>query len=262
MSDLEKQQLAQKVMDAVKSGSVSMRPRFFFAVRGLLLSLAIFGALFAALFFFSYLLFALEKSGALALPAFGWEGTRRLLAVFPWFMTLFAVGLGLLFAALVQRYSPTYRLPFFFSLLGVAAFLVAFVGITRQFSLHPRLAGYATKRHVPLVEDMYRGSARMPMRDVYLGTAEELTEQSLVLRLDDETKLFVSFGINVHLPCGAVQSGDRVVIMGNVADGMLSAVGIRRLQGPCPRGARMRRVPVPLDGARSMEPPPAPFPVQ
>src|ERR1700722_1425847 len=104
-SNKEEKLVEHKVLAAIESGQVKMRPRWQFLLQTTLLAVGVIIAFFALLYLVSFIFFILHENGVWFVPAFGVSGWVALFRRLPWAL----IGLTIIFIIvlefLVRRYS-------------------------------------------------------------------------------------------------------------------------------------------------------------
>lgn len=231
--------IRQKVMDAIASGRVVMRPRWQFVLSAVL---AITGSailLLALLFLASFILFTLRHTGLVFVPVFGSRGWYELLISLPWVLVLLLLFFIAVLEILVRRYSFAYRQPLLYSAFGIM--LVALIGgvLIDRTPLHAGLFRYVEEGQIPLAERFYHRFESQRFQNVHLGTVLELT--------DDGFKIHDSLGDDLHivvtpqtrLPLGFdFAEGDTVLVFGERDDDTVAALGVREISDAAGSDAR------------------------
>jgi len=222
--------LREKVFEKIKSGQIAMRPKFYFALKTLLISGIIFLVVLLMAFLVSFISFHLRASGIWYLTAFGWQGLGVYLRLLPWFLIILSIVLILLLEILARRFSFVWRRPLFYSLLAII--LIAVVGgfVIEKSSLHPQLFWQAREGKLLLMGPMYREFGMPRFRDVHRGVVEEVTENGFKIRTFDEQLLTVVLVREPRFPLEKeIKQGDSVVVMGARQNDTVRAFGIRKV---------------------------------
>lgn len=153
----ENQTLETKVLEAIRCGDVRMKPRWFFALRAVLLGTGITILLFATLFIGSFIVFSLRQSGLWFTPSYGLRGTYLFLRAVPWVLVALSMLFAVVLELMVRHYSFAYRAPLAYSLLGVMGLVGFGAVIVAQTPLHGRIFIYARgHRAMPFAGSLYR----------------------------------------------------------------------------------------------------------
>lgn len=78
--------ITQNVLDQIKSGQVKMHSRTYFFLKTFLSVVLVMLVAALVWFFFSLILFSLQRHGAFYIPLFGLVGIKAFVASFPWFI--------------------------------------------------------------------------------------------------------------------------------------------------------------------------------
>jgi hypothetical protein len=115
--------IARKVLAAIESGKVHMRPRWHFVLKA---ALAIAGMIFltgALVYLISFIIFVMRESGAWYLTPFGLRGLKVFLMAAPWILIIIAAVVFVILEVLVRRYSFAYQRPLLYSIIAVMALI-------------------------------------------------------------------------------------------------------------------------------------------
>lgn len=215
----------ERIMQAIRSGEVRMRPRWYFVLRAILLAAAA-GTLFLLLLYVvSFIIFALHEDGAWFAPAFGASGWPLFAAGLPWGLLVLSFALLILLAVLLTRYSFVYHRPlfhFFFAFI-----LVVIIGgfLIAATSLQPGVFRFAAA-HVPFLGGLYRYETAYPA-GIHRGTVVSLDagSGSFVIVDDDGATTTVAPATGVSF--FQVAPGDIVLVFGPKGnDGVIRAFGL------------------------------------
>lgn len=231
MTDERKTSLRDSVLDRIRQGDVTMRPRWHFLARGALIAVGIVAVALAVVFAASLLLFTLQVNGTWFVPAFGWEGV----GIFLWSLPLLLIVLTLVFLVLleilVRHYTFVYRGPLLYSALAILA--LASIGgfFVSQTSLHGKLLEEAERDHLPVVGPFYRSVGNPQVENVYTGTIAELSESGFLLKTRRGKEFRILVTPVTRFPYGSgFETGDTVVVYGvPQADRSIEAAGIRKI---------------------------------
>ena len=230
--------LKNKIMAAIKDGSVHMRPRWHFI---LFSSFALVGVAIVVLglvYIASLLVFFMRDSGMWFIPSFGSRGWWEFFHALPWMLVLLIGVFVVLLQVLVRRYSFIYKKPLITSLCGIMVLVLAggyFVGMTR---FHHHMDFFVEHEFLPPplngpMHMLYRGPLRMERpHDVYRGYIVSTSSGGFIVR-DSEADATSSVVITRHtrLPYGEdFEPGMMIIVVGDdMDDGSIKAFGIRTL---------------------------------
>lgn len=156
--------LQQKILDKIRAGEVSMRPRYHFVLKVAALVVVLVGIVLVSVFILNFILFSIRISSQDVLLGFGTRGIEAFLALFPW--SLLAIDILLVFAAqwLLREFKFGYKLPIVYVLAGllVATGAAGFV-LDRVTGLNDELLSRFDRDelHGP-VGQLYGGARRLP----------------------------------------------------------------------------------------------------
>lgn len=229
MNNTEKKSLPEVILDKVKQGEVKMKSKYYFILRTALIMAGAIVALTAALYFTSFVFFALQRSGLIFLPGFGLTGLKLLVGNLPWLIIIIVLIFIFLLELFVKKFKFIYRKPLLYSALIVIAFVGISGFVVKQTPLHRHFYKQVQSGHLPLVRPLYRGMGMMhPIDDFHPGVISEITDNGFVLIRYDGKALIVSTSTDTHFPFRDVlQIGSQVMVLGELEGESVSARGIR-----------------------------------
>ncbi len=228
-NETQKQPIKEKVLSAIKSGQVAMRPRWHFVLKAVLAIAGGIILMLALLSLVSFMIFISRETGAWFVPIFGFRGLHVFLFSLPWLLLFFLIVFILALEMLVRRYEFAYRKPLLYSAFGIVGFV--FIGgfVVAQTSFHRRMFLYAEQRRLPIAGPLYRRFGEAPPANVYRGkVTERMPDQ---FRMKSHREMFqVLITPETRLPYGTdFGDGDVVVVFGDRDGNVIKAFGIRKL---------------------------------
>lgn len=214
--DFSKKSISDRVISAIKSGEVKMRPRWHFVLRAILLILGAVIAGLAIIYLVSLIIFTTRQTGAGFVPIFGPRGWFAFLRSLPWLL----VALSLLFIGvleiLVRRYAFSYRRPILVS-VGAILVIVSVGGLAVAHTVfHRQLLRYAEQHEIPIVGSWYRGIREQQFSDIHPGTIVATTTYGFEMQSRRGETFTVMIGPRTRLPFGAdFNPGEMVVVFGD-----------------------------------------------
>lgn len=218
------------IINKIKAGEITMKPRWHFLLRSLLMVL---GGLFFVLllmYIVSFIVFIVRFSGAAFVPGFGGAGLIALLLAIPWLLVLLALLFVVVLEVLVQRFSVTRQTPLLYSILGVV--VISFIGsyILLQTPLHSAIQTLATERQAPLVGPLYRTYGDQLPGRITPGVITVVTDGGFMLM----TRNGDMWQINLSSETRGVDMVEiapdvAVVVLGERDGNMITAAGIKTL---------------------------------
>lgn len=221
--------LKEKLIEKIKEGEVVMVPRWHFVLRTALIALGVVIVALIAVYLFSFILYALHKSGVLFAPLFGWHGIMLFVVASPWLLILI-VGLFLLtLYLLVSRYAFSYKKPLVYSMLGIVLFVIAAASLIHQSMLHEHMGQFLERRPVPGLAPLYKDAGERRPEGVLMGTIIAVTSDTLTLETN-RGEITVLIDERTKMPRGnAIREGAEVTVIGMPSEDGLRALGIRPL---------------------------------
>ncbi|HVU75296.1 MAG TPA: hypothetical protein VHD38_00435 [Candidatus Paceibacterota bacterium] len=232
MNDMHKD-IRETIMERIREGKASMRPRWHFILLSTLTALGIIIALLALLFCVSLVLFFLRESGALYLSGFGSRGWWDLFRSLPFSILILLLVFVIVLEILARRYAFVYKKPLITSVLAILAVVIVGGFVLAQTPLHGQLVVLARHGHLPPPFDsLYRPPFTMHPDDVYPGEIVIITDVGIVISDRGLSTTTILITPRTRLPEGAnFAVGDRVVVIGDeAASGTVEAFGIRPMQ--------------------------------
>lgn len=223
--------IKEKILSAIETGKVKMRPRWHFVLQTILIIVGIALILFALLFLISFIIFSLRHSGVWFAPAFGSRGLGVFLTSLPWILIVLTVLFVIILEILVKKYSFAYRQPLLYSALGLIL-IVTIGGIAvAQTPLHGGLMRQTIENHVPLAEPFYRGGGMIGPERIQAGSIKELTDDGFILNSRRGEDLRVIITPETQFPAGYdLVEGDFIVVLGERDDDTIEALGVKEIE--------------------------------
>jgi hypothetical protein len=213
--------LQQKILDKIREGKVSMRPRYHFVLKVAALLAVAVAIVLVSVFILNFILFSIRVNSQDALLGFGVRGVVAFLAFFPW--TLLAIDALLIFVAqwLLREFKFGYRLPAVYVIAGLlAATAVAGFVLDRGTGLNDDLLSRFDRDelHGP-VGDLYGGVRRLPPPGQGICRCVITAIRGNTLTVQDSrgtTTLTVVLPLNdLHATTSGLVVGDTVFIAGD-----------------------------------------------
>lgn len=223
--------VSSKIEEAIKSGQVKMRPRWYFILKT---ALAISGGLFVLLtilYLASLIIFISRQSGAWFAPAFGIGGMYIFLSHLPWLLVFLAVVFIIVLELLASHYPLAYRQPLLYSALVIIILsILGGYGLERT-ELHGRLSDYAEKDELPFAGQIYRNFNRQKFNDIHRGEISSTTDDGIIIKNHDDEYLNIIFTPQTRFSGqNDFRLGDFVVIIGDRHGQDIEALGISAIK--------------------------------
>jgi hypothetical protein len=234
-NNINQNNIEKTVLEKIKAGKVSMKPRAYFILSSVIVGLVILLIILVTSFLISYALFAMQSSGKLFLLGFGVRGIFIFLSLFPWGTLLVEVVLITLLERILRQYPLGYKNPFFYVLSTSIVVIVFFAVILNLTHLHSRLLWQEKQKQLPVLGAWYENIESVPpVRGVFRGEVVDITGDTVILR-DDDHEQDRDDGVRTvlvtrELENGAqVKRGDRVYAAGRVVNGEIRAYGLKKI---------------------------------
>lgn len=231
-----KNTIRENVLSKIGAGSVSMRPRWHFAVQTTLVLSGIAIAVLAILYCLSFVLFIFRQNGVLLAPAFGFRGVASFLFSTPWLIVALSIIFMGALEVLVRQFSFSYQKPLLYSIVGVLLFSLLGSFTIAQTSFHGKAGEFVQARDVPGLRSLYKDSNPEQRGLIHHGIIEEVTPDGFRL-LKGVKSLDVVVDIRTRSsPQFKAVVGKSVIVLGEIEAGKLRAQGIN------PRPKNLRNV--------------------
>ena len=221
--------LAEKLVEKIKNGSLKMRPKIYFIFRSI-----IFAVLYLVVFFFliylvSFIFFSLMLSGGWFLPAFGPSGFGKMLMSLPWLLVAASIILIIILQIFAEKISFVYRRPASYSLIGIIAIVLLTGSLINQTPLHKQLFQRAQQGGLPIIGPFYRdGNFRPQIPNVYNGVIISVDNNGFSMKTSrgDIFKIIINPN-DLHLSKIKFKEGDTLVVIGQRNGNSINAIDLR-----------------------------------
>lgn len=222
-------ELKEKLLGKIKTGQLTIRPRWYFLLRTIALGGIGFGLGLVTMYFISFIAYSLQRTGLLLISGFGWPGISTLLFSSPWLI----IGLALIFlfclGRLVQTQTWGYSQPQFYSVLGLLLVVTVGTIVILQVPLHKSL------EHRQLTAFLYERYAGHRPDGMYVGRLVSVDGRTLFLSHYNGQYFAVNLDQNVMLPASnTLKAGRSFVVFGQPGVGVVDAIGIRPIEFSVP----------------------------
>jgi hypothetical protein len=224
--------LEDKIFDAIKSGDLKMRPRWYFILRDVLGVIAIVIVLLVVVYLASFIIFVLHQSGAWFVPVFGLSGWFALFSALPWLLVLLSAIFVIVLAILVKRYQFSYQWPMLYSFLGVVFLIAAACFLFIESSFYNQFFSSSIAEDVPFLGMYYPGFGTLGPNDVHRGIIASTNPDGFVLEDNGGGTSTIFIATSTIVPLGpGFQQGDMIVVFGDRSTtGTIFAAGVERLK--------------------------------
>jgi len=225
----QKNNLAEKLIEKIKSGNIKMKPKIYFILRSIIFAVLSLVVFFFLIYLVSFIFFSLVISGGWFLPAFGPSGFGRILMALPWLLVATSIILIIILQIFAERISFVYRRPAFYSLIGIIA-IVLFTGfLVSQTPFHEQLFQRARQGGLPLIGPFYRDNAFMPqIPNVYNGVVTSISDNGFSMKtpIGDTFKVLINPN-NPRLSGIKFKEGDTLIVIGKKNGNTINAIDLR-----------------------------------
>jgi hypothetical protein len=225
--------LKAKVLAAIESGKVTMRPKWHFVLKAALMVAGTVFLTLALVYLVSFIIFAMRESGAWYVTPFGLHGLRAFLTAAPWVLIVVAAAIFVILETLVRRHAFAYRRPLLYSVIAVMALVTLSSFAVARTPLHSGLHRRAEERRLPVGGGFYRGYGAKEARDVHPGVVVKFIDSGFELDAPrmGVVPVLVSPATR-YIPDGRISIGEYVVVFGPMADGQIRAFGVHSAPAP------------------------------
>ena len=224
--------MEDKIFDAIKSGDVKMRPRWYFFLRDAMGVIAIIFVLLVVVYLASFIIFVLHQNGAWFVPVFGFSGWFALFNALPWMLILLSAIFVIMLAILVKRYQFAYQWPMLYSFLGVGFLIAAACFLFIQSSFYEPFFGSGIAENVPFLGLYYPGFGTLEPNNVHRGLVILTGKNGFVLQDNAGAISSIVVQSSTIVPMGTVfKVGNTMIVFGDRSPtGTIYAVGVETLK--------------------------------
>jgi hypothetical protein len=228
--DSNNNSIKDRVLQAIATGRVAMRPRWHFVLRAGLLVVGTILAALSVLYLVSFIFFVLRENRLWFVPAFGLRGWGVFFSSLPWLLLLLAALFILLLEILVRKYSFAFRKPLLYSTLGIVVLvLVGGFGL-EETRIHHGLLEQARQNNLPIAGGFYRAYGLPPQDHLADGIIQDLIERGYRIRDRRDQTMDVIVTDDTAFPTGRdLMIGDTIIVIGDRHANTITAAGIRRI---------------------------------
>jgi hypothetical protein len=231
MDQKDEKLIQNKVLATIKSGDVTMRPKWQFFLRTGLEIAGVIILLLVLIYLASFIIFILQRTGLEFVPSFGWHGLVVFLMSAPWILFILCIVFIIILETLVHQYSFAYKRPIIYSVLGIVLATVFAGFIVSRTSMHRQLLQSANSHQLPVAGPLYRGFGEMRPKDVHKGIIIRQEASGFDMQTMRHEVVFVMVTPRTRIfRDGSLIQGDYVVVLGMLQDGTIQAVGIRKIE--------------------------------
>ena len=229
MTQDQKKTLKDSILAAIDAGQVTMKPRWHFVAKAVLLVVGIVFTGLALLYLSSFIFFMLYQTGLWFVPDFGSRGLKDFLFDFPWLLVLLAGIMVVLLQILVKKYSFSYGRPLLYSVLAILL-LVILGGFALSLTpVHRALFHQARNANLPLAGGFYMQYGMPGLNSkVFQGQITDLASDGIIILTPRNEVLTVTATPDTILRSKAgFDVGDKILVVGDKNGSLIWAYGIR-----------------------------------
>lgn len=224
--------IQDKVLQAIKTGEVKAKSKWFFYAQSLLMALGVLICALLLLFFASLIIFSLRSSGALFAPGFGFYGLRVFFASLPWLILVAVILLLILLEWMLRRYKFAYQKPLLYTFVGLGMVFIVGSLIISRAHIHEELFEQARMRHIIVGEPFYRRYGMPGRGEVTRGTVIQKNADGCDIETKDNETVHVIITPQTKLDGTDFCDLDKLImVLGPRDDGSIQAFGIKKISG-------------------------------
>lgn len=222
--------ISENVLDKIKKGEIKMRPKLYFILKMILLTLGVIIFFLLTFSLVSFIVFTLRANGVWFLPGFGLPGIRAFFVSLPWILILIVLPLILILELLAKKFAFVYRRPIVYSILAIIVVVIIGGFFINRTQFHPALFREAQKGGLPVVGKFYRDFGMPRFRNVHHGLVSEMTDNGFLLETPKGEVLTVIVASDTRFPFNEdIKENDIVVVLGDRDDHTVRAFGVRKV---------------------------------
>lgn len=228
----EVKNIKDNILSAIESGKVSMKPRWHFVAKGVLLVVGTLFAFLSLVYLISFIFFILKQTGLWFVPGFGFGIMREILFDFPWLLVTLAILLILLLQFLIKKYSFSYGRPLIYSVVAVVCLVVLAGFAVSATPIHKNFFMQAQNNNFPVGGKIYKQYGFMPgSNNLITGEIIEDLGDGYNIHTPQDEMLLILVTPETKLPYGKdFQKGDKLVVVGKRKGFIVTARGIREVE--------------------------------
>ena len=216
------------IIQKIKTGEVRMQPRWHFVFRTLLLIVGTAITALLAIYFLSFILFALRKTGLVFAPQMGFPGITFFITASPWLLVALVLIFLFLLYVLVTHFTFSYRRPLIYSLLVVTLLVVGCSSLVQHTTMHERIQSFTERNNTPAMAPFYHRHANTRPDGMTLGTITEITPSGFLLQTEEDRPIAISVIEGTRTPPGLpLEVGMHVLVFGEEEADTVTAFGVK-----------------------------------
>lgn len=231
IDEKQKNSVSDKILNKIKKGDIKMKPKIYFILRMILLTLGVLFLFLFIIYLISFIMFSLRTSGLLFMPRFGFFGIGILFSSLPWLLILLAITLIIVLEIFTKHFTFIYRQPLLYSLLIIIVLILTLSFLIEKTPFHSNLFLSARERHLPMFGPFYRNYGAPPLHDVHRGVVSEITENGFTMETPRDEALNIIITPETRIISEEeIKKGDELVIFGARNDGTVQAIEIHQIE--------------------------------
>jgi len=241
----QNESISARIIGAVKSGEIKMRPKWHFIFRAILWTVGVAIVALALVYSASLFVFIMARTGIWVAPVFGLRGLVVFLTSLPWLLLILVVVFIVILEIMVRRYSFAWRQPLIYSTVAILIVVAAGGILIAATPFHSELShcrpferplppSYIGASVPPRGSDcgtgIYRDLGPRRFNDIHAGVITEFSLPNFTISNRQQEKLLILVTRRTRLPFGEdFMVGDAVVVVGERQGDQVEAFGISEI---------------------------------
>jgi len=225
-------ELNDKVLEAIKSESVVMRPRSFFVLKTGLIATGGLLALLLSLYALSFVFFIFRETGIGYLPHFGGIGILWFIITSPWILIgITGAFLGTLYL-LIRHFSFGYKQPAIYTIIALVLVAIAGASIMEYVAMHDKVRQFSRVNNLSAVDRLYEYHIPNRPDRAIPGVITDTNPSNITITTPRNEVLLITISEKTRLPKEPLVIGQHVFVFGpRVGTSSVEAIGVKPIEG-------------------------------
>ncbi|MES2437015.1 MAG: hypothetical protein V4519_03295 [Patescibacteria group bacterium] len=225
----------KSILEKIQKNEITIKPKTYFRLKLIALFVTVTAIVFLSLFLSSLILFTIRVSGQASLIGFGPSGSQVFFHLFPWSWLIVEILLIIILEKLLRSFRFGYKIPVLFLFIGAVVFISASAFVIDKLHMHDEVMRRGPKSFGG-VYDRARRPPPPPMgRGIYRGIITSIGTSTLDITIDDRRNASTTSRSVVLPPAFDISDlnpGDRIFIQGEMSDGVINALDVKKAERP------------------------------
>jgi hypothetical protein len=223
--------LRDHILESIKIGKMTMRPRWYFILRGALFGFGLAAITLGLVYIISFIIFVLHRNGVWFLPSFGFKTLGLVLVSLPWLLIFVTLVFVAILEIFVRHYAFAYRRPLLYSAFAIIALVIAGGFIVAETPLHLQFYRLSREGRLPFADQLYKGFGGERFEHVHPCQVTEIPSENILTCQEMDGDVFqIVITPDTRFPLGTDFSvDDRVLVIGQRGTSSITAEGIRKI---------------------------------